>query len=94
MAAEPANPSAQTTSLATDTPAAAPPSEEVSAYVVEQITDRFEKAKKPVVLVDACAGRFGMAGEVRKLVEGCGIRFFESTSPNHSYDAVVSRERR
>jgi pyruvate decarboxylase len=45
---------------------------------VEEITTRFEKAKKPIVLVDACAGRFGMASTVRKLVESCSIRFFES----------------
>ncbi|WWD00611.1 hypothetical protein V866_007546 [Kwoniella sp. B9012] len=54
------------------------PSDDVTAHVVEDITQRFKNAKKPVILVDACAGRFGMAGEVRKLVEGCGIRFFET----------------
>nr|XP_018265449.1 pyruvate decarboxylase [Kwoniella dejecticola CBS 10117]OBR87607.1 pyruvate decarboxylase [Kwoniella dejecticola CBS 10117] len=54
------------------------PSDEVTAHVVEEIAQRFKQAKKPVILVDACAGRFGMAGEVRKLVEGCGIRFFET----------------
>ena len=47
-------------------------------HVVAEITERYVKAERPVVLVDACAGRFGMAGEVRKLVESCGIRFFES----------------
>jgi len=57
----------------------AAPSEEVTAYVVQEITARFAKADKPIVIVDACAGRFGMAAEVRKLVEGCGVRFFEST---------------
>jgi pyruvate decarboxylase len=50
----------------------------VTEYVVEEITERFAKAKKPIIIVDACAGRFGMAGEVRKLVEKCQIRFFES----------------
>ena len=53
-------------------------SDEVTEYVVEEITARFAKAEKPVVIVDACAGRFGMASEVRKLVEGAGVRFFES----------------
>ncbi|WWD21511.1 hypothetical protein CI109_105997 [Kwoniella shandongensis] len=57
---------------------AAPASDEVTAHVVEEITARFQAAKTPVVLVDACAGRFGMAGEVRKLVEGSGIRVFET----------------
>ena len=54
------------------------PMEEVTQHVVEEITARYAKAQKPIVIVDACAGRFGMAGEVRKLVEGCGVRFFES----------------
>ncbi|WVQ83245.1 hypothetical protein IAT38_005384 [Cryptococcus sp. DSM 104549] len=61
----------------TDSPTQ-PPSDEVTAHVVQEIADRFKAAKKPIVLVDACAGRFGMAGEVRKLVEQCGIRFFET----------------
>lgn len=56
----------------------AAPSYEVTEYVVEEITARYAKAQRPVVVVDACAGRFGMAGEVRKLVEGSGLRFFES----------------
>lgn len=36
----------------------------------------YAAASHPVLLVDACCGRFGMAGVVRKLVEACGIRFF------------------
>ena len=28
--------------------------------------------------MDACAGRFGVARDVRKLVEAAGIRFFET----------------
>jgi pyruvate decarboxylase len=56
----------------------AAPSDDVTAYVIEEITKRFVAAKNPVVLVDACAGRFGMAGEVRKLVEQSKLRFFES----------------
>jgi pyruvate decarboxylase len=54
------------------------PSDEVTAHVVGEITKRFAEAERPIVVIDACAGRFGMAGTVRKLVEGCGIRFFES----------------
>jgi pyruvate decarboxylase len=58
----------------------AAPRNEVTDHVVEAITARFANAEKPIVIVDACAGRFGMAGEVRKLVEGAGVRFFESES--------------
>ncbi|WVQ76006.1 hypothetical protein IAR50_005642 [Cryptococcus sp. DSM 104548] len=61
----------------TDAPTA-PPSDEVTAHVVEDIAARFADAKKPIILVDACAGRFGMAKEVRKLVDTCQIRFFET----------------
>lgn len=54
------------------------PSDDVTAHVVGEITKRFADAVKPVVIVDACAGRFGMSSTVRKLVESCGVRFFES----------------
>ncbi|KAL7420001.1 hypothetical protein Q5752_004964 [Cryptotrichosporon argae] len=57
---------------------AAPAIDDVTAHVVEAITALYAKAAKPVVIVDACAGRFGMAGEVKKLVETAGIRFFET----------------
>lgn len=55
--------------------------DDVTKHVVADITKRFADAKRPIVLVDACAGRFGMAKTVRKLVEAAGIRFFESESP-------------
>lgn len=54
------------------------PSEEVLEHVVELITQRFAKAQRPCVLVDACAARFGMGPMVRHLVESCGIRGFTS----------------
>lgn len=59
------------------TPSAAP-SDEVTEHVVAEITKRFAEASRPIVLVDACAGRFGMAKTVRKLVEGANVRFFET----------------
>ena len=59
---------------------AAPPSDKATEHIVEEITTRFVKAQRPVIIVDACCGRFGMAGEVRKLVETCGIRFFDTPS--------------
>ncbi|WVR04642.1 hypothetical protein IAU60_001653 [Kwoniella sp. DSM 27419] len=78
-AAQPTTQSSATSSLAAPTDGiTAAPSDDVTAHVVSEIAQRFKAAKKPIVLVDACAGRFGMAGEVRKLVEGCGIRFFET----------------
>ena len=53
-------------------------SDDVTEHVVGEITKLFAASKKPIVLVDACCGRFGMAGEVRKLVEGSGVRFFST----------------
>jgi pyruvate decarboxylase len=44
--------------------------------VVNLITQKYAQAKKPMVLVDACAARFGVGRLVRELVEKCGIRFF------------------
>ncbi|EIW71256.1 hypothetical protein TREMEDRAFT_71102 [Tremella mesenterica DSM 1558] len=64
-------------SLAIDTKTA-PPSDDVTTFVVDEITKMYAQAKKPIVLVDACCGRFGMAGEVRKLVEATGLRFFST----------------
>jgi pyruvate decarboxylase len=54
------------------------PSDDVAKHVVAEITERFAVAKKPIVIVDACAGRFGMASVVRELVEGSKVRYFES----------------
>jgi pyruvate decarboxylase len=59
------------------------PSDDITEHVVGEITKRFSAAQRPIVIVDACAGRFGMASTVRKLVEGCGVRFFESKFSIH-----------
>jgi pyruvate decarboxylase len=48
------------------------PLQDVSDYIVGEIVQRFQKAERPIVLIDACAGRFGMA------VETCKIRYFDS----------------
>lgn len=48
------------------------------AYAVKSITHMFEEAKNPIVIVDCCTERYGMAPEIRKLVEATGVRFFES----------------
>lgn len=72
-----------------------PPPDAVTDHVVREITDRFAKAQKPIVIVDLCAARFGMTDEVRRLVEQSHIRFFASKSTgspfeigNHA-DAVI-----
>ncbi|BEJ14932.1 hypothetical protein CspHIS471_0406990 [Cutaneotrichosporon sp. HIS471] len=52
------------------------PPELVTSHVVDVITNKYAAAKRPSVLVDACAARFGVGDLVRELVESCGIRFF------------------
>ncbi|QRV86347.1 pyruvate decarboxylase [Ceratobasidium sp. AG-Ba] len=44
--------------------------------VVDEIQRLFEASHDPVVLVDACAERYGVETEVEKLVAGSGVRFF------------------
>ncbi|KAF8758973.1 hypothetical protein RHS01_02837 [Rhizoctonia solani] len=44
--------------------------------VVGEIQRLFEASHDPVVLVDACAERFGVEGEVEKLVTATGVKFF------------------
>ena len=44
--------------------------------VVDQIVSMYEKAKDPILLFDACGGRFGMENWCLKLVEALGIRYY------------------
>lgn len=53
-------------------------SEDVTHTVVAEITKRFAEAKNPIMLVDACAARFGVAPHLKKLVDECGIRYFST----------------
>ncbi|KAL7408983.1 pyruvate decarboxylase [Mrakia frigida] len=53
---------------------------------VDRIVALYEKAEDPIVLVDACAGRFGMEGWALKLVEETGMTFFETPMGKASMD--------
>ncbi|KAF8610675.1 pyruvate decarboxylase [Ceratobasidium sp. AG-I] len=44
--------------------------------VVDEIQRLFEASHDPIVLVDACAERFGVEKEVEKLVASTGVKFF------------------
>lgn len=44
--------------------------------VVDQIVSMYEKAKDPILLFDACGGRFGMEDWCLRLVEALGIRYY------------------
>jgi pyruvate decarboxylase len=51
---------------------------DVLKHCITEISQRFEKSKKPIVVVDICADRFGCGPELKKLVEATGVRFFAS----------------
>lgn len=53
------------------------PSPEVQD-ALDKIVAAYEAASDPVVLVDACASRFGMESSVRKLVDATEMTFFET----------------
>ncbi|KAF8682453.1 hypothetical protein RHS04_02581 [Rhizoctonia solani] len=53
-----------------------PQAEKELELVVGEIQRLFEASHDPVVLVDACAERFGVEGEVEKLVTATGVKFF------------------
>lgn len=64
-------------------PFVAPPLSELSLSkagedVIDRIVALYEKSEDPVVLVDACASRFGMENVVRKLVEQTDMTFYET----------------
>lgn len=44
--------------------------------VVDEIQHLFEASHDPIVLVDACAERYGVEKEVEKLVTSTGVKFF------------------
>jgi len=45
-------------------------------HVASEIQRLFEASVNPIVLVDACAERFGVEREVEKLVRTTGVKFF------------------
>lgn len=54
---------------------------DVLKHCIAEISERFEKSKNPIVVVDICADRFGCGPELKKLVEATGVRFFASRWP-------------
>ncbi|KAK9898845.1 pyruvate decarboxylase [Cystobasidium minutum MCA 4210] len=50
----------------------------VEQSIIKQICQMYEKATKPIVLVDACAIRYGVQDYTRDLIERTGMTFFTS----------------
>ena len=52
--------------------------EKVEKLIIKRICERYEKAKKPIVLVDACCIRYGVQKETQELIEKTGMTYFTS----------------
>lgn len=50
--------------------------EERLAFVVDEVERLWEKAEDPIIIVDACAVRFGAGHLVEDLVKATGVRWF------------------
>jgi pyruvate decarboxylase len=48
-------------------------SEKVQTSIIKQITGMYEKAKKPIILVDACCIRYGVQKLTQELIEKTGM---------------------
>jgi len=53
-------------------------SEKVQTSIIKQITGMYEKAKKPIILVDACCIRYGVQKLTQELIEKTGMTYFTS----------------
>jgi TPP-dependent 2-oxoacid decarboxylase len=53
---------------------ATPHPEDMVKHVVARIKELFVQAKKPIMIVDACARRFHVLSETKALIEAAGVR--------------------
>ena len=52
--------------------------EKVEKHIIAKICDMYSKATKPIILIDACAIRYGVQDLCKQLVEKTGMPFFTS----------------
>lgn len=50
----------------------------VEEVVIDEISKLFKESSKPIVIVDACAIRYGVEKETKDLIEMGNIRFFDT----------------
>ncbi|GAA5966031.1 hypothetical protein JCM8115_004804 [Rhodotorula mucilaginosa] len=55
-------------------------------FVVDEIARLWSKAKEPVVLIDACAIRYGVGHLVRDLIKATGVRFYTTPMGRSAID--------
>ena len=66
--------------------------DDLNSFLVAEINQRYLAAQRPILLVDACAARFGMRGVIRQLVEVCGIKNFDSESLTWSVSRIRTNQ--
>lgn len=49
-------------------------------FVVKNIVDLFKSAERPIILIDACAVRYGVQKLSQELIETAGVPFFTTVS--------------
>ena len=52
------------------------------SFVKDEVVRLWDEAKNPIILIDACAIRYGVCHLVQDLVNATGAKYF-STPPNH-----------
>lgn len=55
-------------------------------FVVDEIARLWSKAKEPIVLIDACAIRYGVGHLVRDLIKATGVRFYTTPMGRSAID--------
>ncbi|GAA5938357.1 alpha-keto acid decarboxylase family protein [Sporobolomyces koalae] len=60
--------------------------QERTQFVLKEIQRLFEKAKQPIVLIDACAIRYGVGHLVRDLIRATGVKFFTTPMGRNAID--------
>lgn len=71
--------------------------QERTDFVVKEITRLYDNAKEPIILIDACAIRYGVGHLARDLVQATGCRFYTSESnipPSHARSRMSCSGRR
>lgn len=55
-------------------------------FVVSEIARLWQNAKEPIVLIDACAIRYGVGHLVRDLIQATGVKFFTTPMGRSAID--------
>ncbi|GAA5976402.1 hypothetical protein JCM5350_001679 [Sporobolomyces pararoseus] len=65
--------------------------QERTNFVVKEISRLWEQAKNPIILIDACAIRYGVGHLARDLVQATGVKFFTTPMGRNAIDEDPSQ---